>query len=207
MMGTRFRARVAAGVLMVAATGSVMSSAQAAPSEGDVKCLSDNIYLESRDDGPPGWSAVGHVTVNRWHEALRAGRRVSVCGIVYEGANRGRHRCQFSWACDGRLKAKSERETARAITRFARELLAGEHADQTAGATYFHERGRHPRWASDGSTKLTVAIGRHYYYRAAHQTEGPSRRVRSPPRSCGMPKPRPLSILQQAAAKLGNSYN
>lgn len=171
MMRARFKVRVAAGVLMMATTGMAMSPAQAAPSERNVKCLSDNIYYEARDDGPPGWGAVGHVTLNRLHDAQRAGRRASVCSIVYEGSNRGRHRCQFSWTCDRRTKAKSEAETARAITRFARELLSGEHTDQTAGAIYFHERGRHPKWASDGSTRMTVAIGRHYYYRTAHETE------------------------------------
>ena len=36
---------------------------------------------------------------------------------------------------------------------------------------FFHEKRVRPRWARDGSTKRTVAIGRHYYYKPTNPTE------------------------------------
>ena len=148
-------------------------SAKAETLKQGVKCLADNIYFEARDDGPAGWSAVGHVTLNRWRHLRLTRPNIGICNIVYAGAHRGRHSCQFSWACDGRPKRQTEKEVAEEITRLAYQLMRenGRSADPTRGAMYFHEKRVRPRWAHDGSTKRTVAIGRHYYYKPTNPTE------------------------------------
>ncbi len=160
-------------VAVIVGTPIPFHSAKAETFKQSVKCLADNIYFEARDDGPAGWSAVGHVTLNRWRQMRLRRPNVGICTVVYAGVHRGRHSCQFSWACDGRPKHKTEKEVAEQITRLAQHLIAERHqvADPTHGATYFHERRVHPRWARDGSTKRTVAIGRHYYYKQAVPTE------------------------------------
>ncbi len=148
-------------------------SAKAETFRQSVKCLADNIYFEARDDGPAGWSAVGHVTLNRWRQMRLKRPNIGICTIVYAGAHRGRHSCQFSWACDGRSKRKTEKDVAEQISLLARQMITEwrQGTDPTHGATYFHERRVHPSWSRDGSTVRTVAIGRHYFYKSRQTTE------------------------------------
>ena len=96
--------------------------ANATSIDANAKCLADNIYYEARDDGRAGWNAVGHVTLNRWHSAQRLRTNVSVCDIVYAGAHRGRHHCQFSWACHRTGRAKIEKDNAAKIQELAYRL-------------------------------------------------------------------------------------
>ncbi|MEI6558717.1 MAG: cell wall hydrolase [Rhodospirillaceae bacterium] len=156
---------------MVAGVCLFSGKAGAEPVETSAKCLADNIYFEARDDGRAGWSAVGHVTLNRWHRALQVRPDVTLCDIVYAGARRGHRHCQFSWACHHTPKVKREQAQADRILDYAYRLLAGQQQDPTSGATYFHEKRVHPRWARDGTAVRTTAIGRHYFYRPVRQTE------------------------------------
>ncbi|MEI6557905.1 MAG: cell wall hydrolase [Rhodospirillaceae bacterium] len=160
-------------VAVIVGTPLPFHAAKAETLKQSVKCLADNIYFEARDDGPAGWSAVGHVTLNRWRHLRLQRPNVGICTIVYAGSQRGHHRCQFSWACDGKPKHKTEKEVAEQITRLAWQLIEEKRAvaDPTRGAMYFHEKRVRPRWAKDGSTKRTVAIGRHYYYKPTRPTE------------------------------------
>ena len=73
-------------------------------------CLAMNVYHEARNQPLAGQMAVISVTVNRVNDKRFPN---SICGVVYEGAHRPswkdqtvmipvRHRCQFSWYCDGK---------------------------------------------------------------------------------------------------------
>ena len=180
-------------------------AAKAETLKQSVKCLADNIYFEARDDGPAGWSAVGHVTLNRWRHLRLTRPNIGVCNIVYAGSHRGRHSCQFSWACDGKPKKKDEKEVAEEITRLAYQLMAEKRQaiDPTRGAMYFHEKRVRPRWARDGSTKRTVAIGRHYYYKPTNPTEMAS--VPVPVGACTGPIDRLLNNVGAALSGSGSS--
>lgn len=69
-----------------------------------LQCLADNIYYESRGEPYRGQVAVARVTMNR----VAAGFAKDVCGVVYQGAPKGKAGaayqvggCQFSWLCGG----------------------------------------------------------------------------------------------------------
>ena len=73
-------------------------------------CLADNVYFESRNQGTAGWSAVISVTLNRVKDKRFPN---TICEVVKQGPTREswkkngtyypiKHRCQFSWYCDGK---------------------------------------------------------------------------------------------------------
>ena len=65
----------------------------------EITCLAQNIYFEARSEPVAGMLAVGHVVLNR----VASDRFPdTVCKVIRQGGERRRHRCQFSWWCDGR---------------------------------------------------------------------------------------------------------
>lgn len=83
----------------------------------EVQCIAENIYFEARAENETGKAAVGNVTKNR---VLDSRWPSTYCEVVYQGPvreswkTRGKdvkeedrifwpikHRCQFSWYCDG----------------------------------------------------------------------------------------------------------
>ena len=68
------------------------------PLERDLDCLALNIYWEARSESLLGQLAVAAVTLNR---VAAPAFPDSVCEVVFQGEERGRHLCQFSWRCDG----------------------------------------------------------------------------------------------------------
>ena len=61
-------------------------------------CIALNIYFEARSEDLQGKVAVGSVVMNRIaHERFPD----TACEVVYQGGDKVRHRCQFSWFCDG----------------------------------------------------------------------------------------------------------
>ena len=69
----------------------------------EVECLALNIYHEARNQPTAGKLAVAQVTLNRVkHDRFPN----TICGVVYQGYylnnNPIKHKCQFSWWCDGK---------------------------------------------------------------------------------------------------------
>ena len=82
-------------------------------------CLAENIYFEARSDSVAGQAAVADVVINRMFDSRYPN---TICKVVTEGPIREswktrqnpdlddservyypvRHRCQFSWYCDGK---------------------------------------------------------------------------------------------------------
>ena len=67
-------------------------------------CMSLNIYYEARGEGWKGKTAVAHVVQNRVaHEKYPD----TICDVVKSGVKHPngmmkKHKCQFSWYCDGK---------------------------------------------------------------------------------------------------------
>ena len=72
-------------------------------------CLAENIYFEARAEGIEGKAAVANVTRNRVNSDLFPN---TYCEVVQQGPVREswnkpgvyypvKHKCQFSWYCDG----------------------------------------------------------------------------------------------------------
>lgn len=126
----------------------------------DDRCLAQAIYFEARGEPYEGRMAVAQVVLNRVRDRRYPG---DVCAVVFQNEKR-RHRCQFSFACDG--KSDRPRETAAwdSALKLARLAKGGRLRDLTGRATHYHAIHVAPAWAK-GLTR-TVTIGRHRFYRA-----------------------------------------
>jgi N-acetylmuramoyl-L-alanine amidase len=127
--------------------------------ERELDCLALNIYFEARSESLLGRVAVAAVTLNR---VAAAAFPNSVCEVVFQGEERGRNLCQFSWRCDGhgdRPRNSAAWEEARRVARLA---LSDRLPDPTGGALWYHADHVLPAWAAQMS--LRARIGHHIFY-------------------------------------------
>jgi len=131
----------------------------AAKHQRALKCLAMNIYWEARSEPLAGQVAVAAVTLNRVED-----RRFpdDVCKVVRQGGEIRRHRCQFSWWCDGKKDVPLEAEAWRRANTLARLTSAGVIEDPTGGAMWYHADYVEPYWAE--AKKQVTKIGKHIFY-------------------------------------------
>ena len=155
------------------AFGSEATAAAFHSSYTEQKCLADNIYWEARNQTAKGMIGVALVTRNRVSDTRFPH---SYCEVIKQGPERPswkdknnmvplRHRCQFSWYCDGKsdnvpLADNDIYEFARTV---AFKIYHGHLTDFTSGATHYHADYVKPEWAST-KTK-TTKIDQHIFYR------------------------------------------
>ncbi len=125
----------------------------------DLECLALNIYHEARSEPKLGQIAVAAVTLNRVADPEFPD---SVCEVVLQGGPRPKHRCQFSWWCDGKSDKPRDRTAWREAKSLAFQFLMNRHDDPTDGALFYHADYVNPRWASQMRT--AAVIGRHIFY-------------------------------------------
>jgi hypothetical protein len=141
----------------------------------ELSCLQKNIYFESRDQGTIGMISTAWVTFNRVND-IRF--RDTICGVVLRGkedvhGNPIRHKCQFSWYCDG----KTDEPNLDNKFEHAAWVLSGEIAEQmilscrlgvrpeecppdpTHGAIFYHND-----TVDAFKYTRTVVVGNHIYY-------------------------------------------
>lgn len=135
----------------------------------ELECLALNIYHEARSESRAGRLAVAAVTLNR---ARSSAYPNSICAVVRQGGER-RHRCQFSWWCDGKSDRPTEQRAWRQALKLAESTLLGLEKDPTGGATHYHATYVRPHWAK--AFTRTARIGQHLFYRsgATPPPEGP----------------------------------
>lgn len=141
----------------------------------ELTCLADNIYFEARNQGTAGWQAVAAVTLNRVKDPRFPN---TVCEVVKQGPTRKswkndgtyypiRHRCQFSWYCDGmadKIHPKDENIYKRIKDLAELAMIPTVNLlDITDGATHYHADYVLPDWAA--TKTRTVEIGDHIFYR------------------------------------------
>ena len=145
----------------------------------ELYCLSLNAYHEARGVNFDEMLAVSQVVMNRVDRSAYG----SVCEVVTEGPVREswrtrqddtlkdeervyfpvRHKCQFSWYCDGKSDA------VRNLTGWEDAIIAaylvynGYGEDRVDGAMYYyaHERIPMPKWAK--SMTVTAVLAGHTY--------------------------------------------
>ena len=147
----------------------------------EARCLAENIYHEARNQGTAGWLAVAAVTLNRVTDDRFPD---SICDVVFQSETREswrtkgkdvpdiervyypvRHRCQFSWYCDGKPDDINQLGIYMDIMQFSKILLTSRVMmfDITDGATFYHADYVMPSWAK--SKIKTIEIGDHIFYR------------------------------------------
>lgn len=123
------------------------------------KCLSQAVYYEAAVEPMAGRRAVAQVVLNRVkHPAYPK----SVCGVVYQGAERVTG-CQFSFTCDGALLRGPAAGPWREAQAVAKAALAGYVEPSVGTATFYHADYVLPKWAYELG-KISQ-IGRHIFYR------------------------------------------
>jgi spore germination cell wall hydrolase CwlJ-like protein len=122
-------------------------------------CLAQAVYYEAAGEGVEGGRAVAQVVLNRLRHP---GFPSTVCGVVYEGADRLTG-CQFSFACDGSMQRVPIPWLWTRSRQIAEKALAGEVFAPVGHATHYHADYVLPYWAD--SLDKSVQVGRHIFYR------------------------------------------
>jgi spore germination cell wall hydrolase CwlJ-like protein len=124
------------------------------------RCLAEAVYFESRSEPEQGQAAVAQVVLNRVSSGLYPS---TVCGVVYQNRHHY-HRCQFSFACEGRSLRITERESWAIAVRVASEVMDGRtYVSDVGRSTHYHANYVKPRWARH--LKRMERIGHHIFYR------------------------------------------
>lgn len=136
-------------------------------------CLTQAVYYEARGETPAGQAAVAQVVLNRVrHPAFPK----SICAVVFQGAHAGRG-CQFSFACNGVMRARREESAWGRARRVAERALDGYVMNDVGNATHFHVTTVRPAW---GNLLRVSQIGMHVFYRFGGKSGSPRSFV-SPP--------------------------
>jgi len=123
------------------------------------RCLAQAMYYEARSESIVGQLAVADVVMNRVESRRYPS---SICAVVFQGAER-RTGCQFSFTCDGSMKAALNRREWGQAERLARFVMAGLRPSLTQSATHYHATYVTPFWAA--SLTPTARIGDHVFYK------------------------------------------
>ncbi len=130
-----------------------------ADQQAALRCMALNIYFEARSEPLDGQIAVAAVTLNRMVDSRFPD---DICSVVRQGGEIRRHRCQFSWWCDGKKDEPLEAAAWHRANMLARLAYAGILDDPTQGALWYHADYVDPFWA-DAKVPL-IKIGRHIFY-------------------------------------------
>ena len=146
-------------------------------------CMALNIYYESRSDNLAGQYAVADVVLNRVQDSRYPN---TICEVIQQGPVREswktkqdpdlpeseriynpiRHKCQFSWYCDGKSDdPKSETGWAQAQYVAGAIMYSGKYRGMTEGATHYHATYVKPKWRFDRGMNHIGRIGAHIFYR------------------------------------------
>jgi N-acetylmuramoyl-L-alanine amidase len=129
-------------------------------------CLAMNIYWEARSQSTAGQIAVAQVVINRVNDSRYPD---SVCNVVTQGVRHSgsdlpvRHKCQFSWFCDGLKDYPTDHKAWAKSMMVAISVLDGKTVDMLDGATHYHAVNVHPDWAR--TKTRTARIDNHIFYR------------------------------------------
>jgi spore germination cell wall hydrolase CwlJ-like protein len=127
-------------------------------------CLAQAIYHEARGESREGQLAVANVIINR---AMSKKYPSTICGVVFQNAEKGRYKCQFTFACDGRSDLGRERAAWNRSMQMAEdafyEFQKGERPGVVpSSALYYHTTAVAPRWSR--TFNRVAAIGSHIFY-------------------------------------------
>lgn len=146
----------------------------------DLDCLATNSYFEAKNQSLAGQLAVVLVVFNRVESEHFPNE---VCEVILQGPVKEswktkkdpslddseriyypiRHRCQFSWYCDGMRDTIKDEVAYEKIKESIRSFLKSDMFDFTEGSTHYHANYVSPDWAEE--KKITTVIDDHIFYR------------------------------------------
>jgi N-acetylmuramoyl-L-alanine amidase len=125
----------------------------------ELVCLALAVYHEARSEPFLGQVAVAEVVLNR---AQSKRYPDDVCDVVTQGGT-VRHRCQFSYYCDGKPETPYNRLAWRRSVAIAKLTRNGVISADIGNATHYHATYVSPYWRNYYAQVAT--IGRHVFYR------------------------------------------
>ena len=143
----------------------------------EVKCLAQNIYFEARDQPTKGQIAVALVTLNRVNSKRFPN---NICKVIHQASRYSngklkKHKCHFSWYCDGLSDTPRDRIAWKVSKTIARAMLRKEGVhikhfgkkwnmkDFLNGAKYYHRIDVNPYW--NNKMIKVMQIGDHVFWK------------------------------------------
>lgn len=141
-------------------------------SYNEVECLAQNIYFEARGEPMSGQIAVAYVALNRQRDDRYPN---TLCHVIKQGPISAwflmehdkvvplRHKCQFSWWCDGRSDNPKDMWAWGRAMDIAAGVINGKYEDPTGGALWYHNNEVDPDW--NRQLAYTTQINKHLFYK------------------------------------------
>ena len=147
----------------------------------ELYCLAMNIYFEAKSEPIAGQYAVADVVLNRVNDARYPN---SICEVVLQGPvreswktkkdpdlpkeerkfNPVKHKCQFSWYCDGKADKVRDGDAWRKAQEIAYRIVnESKFRGVTESSTHYHATYVSPKLAPQ--LDLVGRIGTHIFYR------------------------------------------
>ena len=140
--------------------------------EAAVMCLAMNAYWEARNQDVAGMIAVSQVVMNRVESEFYPD---DPCSVITQGPTRPswkdasidiplRHKCQFSWYCDGKSDEipEGDEEIFEEARMVAVGVYLGKVNDNTDGSLWYHADYVRPEWSE--VKEIRAVIGNHIFY-------------------------------------------
>jgi N-acetylmuramoyl-L-alanine amidase len=132
-----------------------------------ITCMAMAIYFEARNQPVAGQLAVAYVISNRVASKHYPDTVCEVIqqGVVYKSGHPAKHRCQFSFWCDGKPEEVTDRDAWRTAMQISANVRDTSYPriDVSEGATHYHTIEVAPKWRY--TMKMTVQIGHHIFYK------------------------------------------
>ena len=141
-------------------------------SYNEVECLAQNIYFEARGEPMKGQIAVAYVALNRQRDTRYPN---TLCEVIKQGPISAwflmeqdkvvplRHKCQFSWWCDGRSDNPKDMWAWGRAMDIAAGVINDKYEDPTDGALWYHNTNVDPSW--NRQLAHTTQINKHLFYK------------------------------------------
>jgi N-acetylmuramoyl-L-alanine amidase len=128
-------------------------------------CLATAIYFEARDQSLEGQLAVAQVILERRDSSSYPS---TICDVVRAGGE-VRHKCAFSFYCDGKSDRPRDERAFFLAKSIAWGTLHGTIKNATGYATHYHASYVQPSWAV--TLVPTRVIGDHIFYRGRNEVQ------------------------------------
>lgn len=138
--------------------------------EAEFNCMRTNMYFEARNQkSDDAYIAVGYTVLNRVKSSRYPN---SICGVVTQAKRDAngqpiRHKCQFSWYCDGKpdvpnLANVIERKAWERAGELAAQVMRNEVDNPIGDATMYHANYVSPSWKR--AFQKVAVIESHIFY-------------------------------------------
>jgi|TARA_R100000005_G_C4998629_1_gene205267 spore germination cell wall hydrolase CwlJ-like protein len=122
-------------------------------------CIAQAVYFEARSEPLVGQIAIAEVILNRIADTRYPD---TACDVVFQNQDR-KHRCQFSFACDGLPDRPTNTAAWEKSLKVVALVMKGERSGVARRATHYHATYVSPGW----SVRLSKLgqVGSHIFYR------------------------------------------